>query len=350
MNLRERVIHFLQEEVDKQHIPGAVISVSYQNEILVQEAVGYRVVHPSLEPMKLDTVFDIASLTKVVATLPAILLLLERGKLHLEERVGSFLPDFNQFEKSAVTIKHLLTHTSGLPSHRQYYRQALQVDEIIQSICMEKLEFLPGTKVTYSDLGFILLSKLVEIITEERFDAFIKREIFDPLEMKETQFNPSFVKNRYAATEFSKKLQVYKQGIVHDENAEVMGGISGHAGLFSTLSDLTHFASMVERKGLYQGNRTLSEAAINLSLRNYTNHSQEQRGLAWLLKSSGMSPCGDLFSDRSYGHTGFTGTSIWFDPEINLHVIFLTNRVHFGRNDHILRVRPRLHNVIKAAI
>jgi CubicO group peptidase (beta-lactamase class C family) len=345
--MREKVLDFLQKEIQLNHIPGAVIHVSYQGECVLEEAVGNRVVYPHKEPMSINTVFDLASLTKLVATLPAILTLVEKGTLHLDDRISYFLPEFGRYGKADITIKQLLTHTSGLPAHREYFLENLTTEQILRRIYDEQLVAPIGEKVIYSDLGYITLYKLVEYVTNEHFADYVKREIFDKLEMTDTMFNPTFEKNRYAATEYSETLQDYKHGIVHDDNTESMGGISGHAGLFSTVRDLTKFTSMIENEGMAK-EQILSKASIELSRKNFTVLGHEYRGLGWILKSPTHSSCGDLFSESSYGHTGFTGTSIWFDPEIKLHVILLTNRVHFGRKDPILRLRPRLHNIIRS--
>lgn len=345
--MQTKVRSFLQKEIDQEHIPGAVIHISYQNKVILQEAIGNRVCFPTKALMMLDTVFDLASLTKVVATLPTLLKLLENGLIRLDDPVASFVPEFGRHGKETITVRHLLTHTSGLPAHKQYYLESLNTEQILARIYDQELEAPIGSKVIYSDLGLITLYKVIETVTGERFTDFVKREIFDPLDMQETSFNPAFDRSRYAATEFSEKLQEYKQGIVHDENTESMGGISGHAGLFSTVKDLAKYASMIENDGVYQGKRILSEAALQLARKNFTVFDQEHRGLGWILKSLTRSSCGDFFSDSSYGHTGYTGTSIWFDPEVKLHVILLTNRVHYGRTDAILRLRPRLHNLIR---
>lgn len=346
--MKTKVLDFLQKEVDLKHIPGAVIHISYQKQVVLQEAIGHRRVFPEKEPMELDTVFDLASLTKVVATLPVTLKLLENGDIRLDDPVSYFIPSFGQNGKESITIRHLLTHTSGLPAHKRYYLENLNAEQIFTKICQQELEASIGQKVIYSDLGLITLYRVIETITGEKFDKYVKQEIFEPLGMVDTGFNSIFPKHRFAATEYCEKLQDYKCGIVHDENTESMGGVSGHAGLFSTVSDLAKFASMIENNGVYQGKRILSEQALRLARQNFTPFDQEYRGLGWILKSPAYSSCGDFFSPFSYGHTGFTGTSIWFDPEIDLHVILLTNRVHFGRQDHILRIRPRLHNLIRA--
>jgi CubicO group peptidase (beta-lactamase class C family) len=346
--MQEKVIDFLQNEVELNHIPGAVIHVSHKGQVIMQEAVGNRVVFPEKAAMQLDTVFDLASMTKVVATLPAILKLMDEGEIRLDDRVSYFLPAFGQTGKEELTLRHLLTHTSGLPSHIEYFKGNLNTNQILERIYKQSLDYTTGERVVYSDLGLITLYNVLETVTSEKFTDFVGREIFTPLEMVETGYNPTFANERYAVTEFSEMLGDYKTGIVHDENTESMGGISGHAGLFAPVGDLAKFAQMIENNGVYNGKRILSEAALHLSRKNYTGFDAEHRGLGWILKSPTYSSCGDYFSEGSYGHTGFTGTSIWFDPEVELYVILLTNRVHFGRKPAILRLRPRLHNVIRS--
>ncbi|MBS4207907.1 serine hydrolase domain-containing protein [Bacillus sp. FJAT-50079] len=347
--MRNKVLSIIQKEIDLNHIPGAVITVSYQGKIILEEAIGHSAVYPKKSAMKMDTIFDLASLTKVVATLPMLLKLIDHGDIWLDDPVSYFIPEFAQQGKEAVRLRDLLTHTSGLPAHIQYYLEDLSTDEVMQRIYNQPLLYETGSKVVYSDLGFITLYKVIEVVTKQKFEQFVQSELFTPLEMFETGFNPSFPKERYAATEYSEKLASYKQGTVHDDNTELMGGISGHAGLFSTIRDLQNYATMIENNGIFKGKRVLSEAVTELSKRNYSRFDQEHRGLGWILKSPTLSSCGDIFSDQSYGHTGFTGTSIWFDPTIQLHMILLTNRVHFGREpNYIMRLRPRLHNLIRS--
>lgn len=343
------VLDYLEQEIKRNRLPGAVLHVSHRGQTVCQEALGYRSVFPTVAEMEVHTVFDIASLTKVVATLPIILKLVEEGKLSLYENVSKYFPEFGIYQKDQIKIVHLLTHTSGLIADRPYHQQKLNKAQILESICNEQLVSAPGEKVIYSDLGMILLYFLVELITEKPFEQITKEKIFEPLEMAETGFNPSFPVERYAATEFCTTRQEYKVGVVHDEKADVMGGVSGHAGLFTTVQDLANFASMIEMNGQYKNKRILSEAAVKLSKRNFTPALNEGRGLGWMMKSvDSYSASGELFSTASYGHTGFTGTSVWFDPEEDLHMILLTNRVHYGRKDYILDIRPKVHNMIRA--
>lgn len=346
--MKEQVVQFLEKEIKLNHLPGAVVQVMHKGEVVLRQAVGSRYVYPGeTASMTADTMFDLASLTKVVATLPAILKLMDEGEVRLDDPVTHFIPDFSKHHKECIKLRHLLTHTSGLPAHRQFYKNGLSADEVIAKVNDEECVASIGTEVIYSDLGYILLYHIIEKVTEQPFDKFLEKSFYHPLGMTETQFCPTFSRERYAATEYSETLIDYKFGIVHDDNAESMGGISGHAGLFSTMEDLTIFSQLIENEGTYKGKQFLSATALNLARSNFTEFSNEHRGLGWMRKSPTLASCGDYFSAESYGHTGFTGTSMWFDPAVNLNVILLTNRVHYGRQPHIIRLRPRLHNIIR---
>jgi CubicO group peptidase (beta-lactamase class C family) len=347
LTMNKAIREFIENEIKLDHIPGAVLLVSHQDQVICQEAFGYRTVYPSKLKMEFDTLFDLASLTKLIATLPAVLTLIERGKLLLRDRVARFIPEFAKNGKEDITIFHLLTHTSGLIAHRQFYEENLTTEQILERICDEQLVAPIGTQVIYSDLGFILLYKIIELVTSESFQDFVDREVFKVLGMKNTLFRPTDLANA-AATEFCPKRNQYKLGIVHDDNTDSMGGISGHAGLFSTAEDLSKFSRMIENNGGYEGGRLFSESLLKFTKLNHTPFAHDYRGLGWQLQHPLNASCGEIFSAQSYGHTGFTGTSIWFDPEINLHVILLTNRVHYGRQDWILRLRPLLHNLIRS--
>lgn len=345
--MRKALVDYLESEIEKKHIPGAVLLVSHKGNVILKEAIGYKQVFPEKKKMTTNTVFDLASLTKVVATLPAVLKLKDSGLLSLDDSVQKYIPGFSD---PAVTIKHLLTHTSGLPASKHYSQTNFTYDQVIQDINSMGGNETAGTEVVYSDLGFILLKEVVEEIVKEEYLSFLKRELFDPLQMSETSFNPKLPKDRYATTEFSKEINGYKCGEVHDENAYYMGGICGHAGLFSTIDNLSNFAQMIESNGSFKGKQLFNEETIALSKKNFTKELTEMRGLGWLLNGKGYNPCGDLFAENSYGHTGFTGTSIWFDPNKSLYIIMLTNRVHFGRHRHILSIRPHVHSIIQTTL
>ncbi|KRE86541.1 hypothetical protein ASG89_11080 [Paenibacillus sp. Soil766] len=346
-----KISNFIEQQIGEGHLPGAVLYIAQRGAEVMRQAYGSRVTYPETAPMSVDTVFDLASLTKVVATLPTVLQLMDQGKLSLADPIGVFLPQFRCHQEEPIRIVHLLTHSSGLRADIPGIRAMMHLsrDELVDLILKERPLHPPGTKVVYSDIGMIVLYLIIEIVTGEAFSTYLKRELFDPLEMSETGFCPTFEESRYAVTEFSEHRQAYKSGLVHDEKAELMQGVSGHAGLFSTVHDLANFTEMIRQKGVFKRRRLISKAAIELSSCNFTPCAQEFRGLGWLLRNpSSFQFSGDYASEHSFGHTGFTGTSLLFEPERDLQVIFLTNRVHFGRTDHILQIRPRLHNLILA--
>ncbi|HLR64636.1 MAG TPA: serine hydrolase [Pseudogracilibacillus sp.] len=345
--MRQEVLQFLQKEIDEKHIPGAVIQVQQNNELILQEAIGYRSIYEQKAAMTIDTMFDLASLTKVVATTTATLYLLDQGKIRLEDKVCQFIPDFIEEGKDMITLRHLLSHTSGLPAALQLPQGEITKEIIADTVCHTKLGNKVGEKVVYSDIGFVALYLVIEAITQEPFEQFIKNHILQPLKMSHTSFNPNQASYKFAKTEYADHLATYKNGLVHDENTERMGGISGHAGLFSTISDLGHYAQMILNEGLFEDRQFLSPHSIRLSRRNFTAFDPLHRGIGWELNGRYAASCGDYFPQNAFGHTGFTGTSMWFDPDINLAVTLLTNRVHYGRHPHMLSLRPRLHNMIR---
>ncbi|TWT25375.1 serine hydrolase [Planomicrobium sp. CPCC 101110] len=346
--MRDKAVSFLQREIDRQTTPGAVIRVKHKGRILLNEALGTNSLGKDKTELTTRHVFDMASLTKVMVTLPLVLQLLESGDIYLHDRVTTFFPEFAAHGKENIRIQQLLSHSSGLPSHRHYFEQKRTVQEIYSAICGEQLAYAPGTKVEYSDLGFILLMGIVEKATGKSIEECAQQHLFGPMGMNNTKYRPDYKRSQYAPTEWSERLQDHKYGIVHDENTESMGGVSGHAGLFSTLGDTAIFTDMLENDGMHAGRRILHPLWLKKSRENFTPFSDECRGLGWQLKDEGPGPMGDLMSPLSYGHTGFTGTSFYIDPVCETSVILLTNRVYFGRQDAIIRLRPRLHNIILA--
>ncbi|WP_060204442.1 serine hydrolase domain-containing protein [Sporosarcina koreensis] len=344
--MKETVRNFLQREIDLQVTPGAVIRVRHKGKIILDEAVGTNSLDADNVPITSSHLFDMASLTKVMVTLPAILQICETGEIHLHDKVATFIPSFQKLGKESVTIKQLLTHSSGLTAHQPYFERRLSAAQVLKEIDEEQLEYAPDTNVVYSDLGFILLMEIIEKVTGLKIDEYARLYLFEPMEMKDTGYQPVYGRQRYAPTEYYDHLQDHKYGIVHDDNTEFMGGISGHAGLFSTMEDLAVFTRMLENDGVHEGKKIIDPYWLALSKHNFTPFAEESRGLGWQLKGSGASPAGDLMSQVTYGHTGFTGTSFYIDPEQELTVMLLTNRVYFGRHLAMLRLRPRLHNII----
>ncbi len=344
----KRLDDFLQSEVNAHRLPGAVYALGIGPEVVHQHVVGYAEnLHGVMRPMKADTIFDLASLTKVTAALPSVLQLLDQGLVRLNDSVGLFLPQFADGNKSSVTIRHLLTHSSGLISHRNYYELASSRAELLKLVAGEALDVAPDTTVVYSDLGFILLAEVVEVVTGQRIDEYAAEHVFAPLGMSETLYCPDErLRARIAATEEFSNLGV-KVGVVHDENTYAMGGISGHAGLFAPLSDIIKYTQM----WLSGENPVLSEAVRKVAVRSHTDHLNGHRGLGWTCRHDAYDHMGDMWPETAVGHTGFTGTSIAFDPVSKLWMVLLTNDVHYGRqNKTIVRLRGRVHNMAAAAL
>jgi CubicO group peptidase (beta-lactamase class C family) len=294
-----------------------------------------------------------ASLTKVIATTPSVLMLCEQGKFRLDDPVSMFIPKFGAHGKHAITIRHLMSHTSGLPDHIQFWKEGLEGKQIIERICSLEIPEgnHPGKQVIYSDLGFILLGEIVERVTGMNIKQFSEEKVFRPLGMYDTGFAPpESLRHRIAATEYREDFGKVMWGEVHDENAHALGGIAGHAGLFSTAEDTAKYALMWLNNGRWGDTRILGKSTVLAAIKEQVNL-EERRCLGWMLKSMTFSSGGDFLSDVAYGHTGFTGTSLWCDPAQNLAIILLTNRVHSGRegNAHI-RLRARFANGVSAAI
>ena len=318
--------------------PGAVVVVGQGDKTLYEKAFGFRATVPDQEPMTLDTIFDLASLTKVVATTTAVMTLIEDGRLRLNDPVATHVPGFERYGKGSITIRHLLTHVSGLrPDVDLHEWQGY--DAAIELAKDEVPTAAPGEAFVYSDINFFLLGDIVTRLTGQSLDAYLKRVVFEPLGMKETGFGPSkLLVRRIAPTERCAFMDAWPckrpdvvplRGIVHDPTARRMGGIAGHAGLFSTARDLQRFARMLINGGELDGVRVLSAASVRAMTSPATPPGMtDVRGLGWDIDSRFSSNRGDLFPIGSFGHTGFTGTSLWIDPASGSYVIFLSSRLH----------------------
>ena len=338
----KKAVSFLHQSIENHEIPGAVALVKFQGEAILETSLGYSHFDRKIE-MSTDTIFDLASLTKVCATLPAILVLCEAGEISFDDKVSRFLPHFSN---ETISIKNLLTHTSGLPPFLDFYSKKFTTQEAVKVICQFAPFIKPNEQVIYSDLNFILLGHIVGKITGLPLNQFVEEAIYRPLGMKNTFYNPDHIsKETIAATEYNEEIQDYSWGVVHDENARNFGGISGHAGLFSNAHDLSLYTD------LFMGSTSapiLSPFTIEKTLHNYTKMIGEGRGIGWQLNTDGGA--GDLFPATGFGHTGFTGTSIWMDRLSQLSIILLTNRVHFGRKDHIIRIRKIFNNMVTSTL
>jgi CubicO group peptidase (beta-lactamase class C family) len=298
-----------------------------------------------------DTIYDAASLTKPVVTATLVALQVEAGRIGLDLPVARYIPEWNGGSnpdwRKAVTVRNLLTHSSGLPAHKEYFLTLHSKREFIAAICRDPLEYAPGTKTIYSDLGFILLGEILERATGKTVDQLAHEQIFAPLEMSGSTFNPpKGLLSRIAPTENDAAFRKRPlQGEVHDENAFAMGGVAGHAGLFTTAPDLAAFCQMLLNGGIYGHHRMLTRATIS----QFTAPQAlavNARTLGWMSPTPNSSS-GSYFSPRSFGHLGFTGTSIWIDPDRQLFIILLTNRVYPTReNDRIAAVRPAVHDAV----
>jgi len=335
--------------INNEAFPGAVYLIARKGVIVAHEALGYAVKTPFTREMTKNTIFDMASLTKVMATATSIMVLVEKGVLTLKERVADYFPEI-KWRYKEVTLWHLLTHTSGLPPFKPVHK--LGKEGIIKAILDSEQLCEPGKRVIYSDLGYILLGEIVKGVSGKPLDVFSRENIFLPLGMEDTMFNPpEHLKERIAATEFCKWRDRVLIGEVHDERAYALGGVAGHAGLFSKAFDAAIFAQMFLNLGKYNNVRVLSPPTVKKMTKNHTKGMGYRRGLGWLINSRGVTSSGDLLSTKAYGHTGFTGTSIWIDPKLKLLVVLLTNRVHPTReNEMLLKFRPLFHNAVVGAI
>jgi len=332
-------------------IPGAVLIVGHDGKILHRKAYGSRALVPEREAMTVDTIFDLASLTKVVATTSAAMKIFEDGKLRLSEKVTDYLSEF-QGGKSDITIRDLMTHFSGFRPDFDLDPPFSGYDAGIRRALIEKPQNPPGVRFVYSDTNFILMGEIVHRKSGKMLDEFTREQIFTPLGMVDTQFNPqASLRGRIAPTEIDAATGVPFRGVVHDPRARLMGGVAGHAGLFSTASDLSLFAEMMLGMGTRDGVRIFSPLTIQKFTSPETPPDQAVlRGFGWDIDSSYSSNRGELFPIGSYGHTGFTGTSMWIDPNTNSYVILLTNFVHPKAGKSLTALRSRVATIAAAAI
>jgi CubicO group peptidase (beta-lactamase class C family) len=299
-----------------------------------------------------DTIYDTASLTKPVVTTTLAAMLYERGQLDISAPVGRYLPEWtrgaNAEQRARVTVAHLLAHASGLPAHEGYFVKSKGRAEILARAVAQPLTYEPGSQTIYSDIGFILLGAIIESLTGRGLDELAKERIFAPLGMTNTMFRPpKSLRARIASTERTAARKQLVHGEVHDENAGAMGGVAGHAGMFSTGPDLAIFCQMLLNGGIYAHERILRRKTV-VEFTSANPLAANTRTLGWNVPTE-RSSSGQYFSKQSIGHTGFTGTSIWIDPTKELFVVLLTNaaRVHANLEDDLIRrVQPAIHNAI----
>ena len=327
----------LLEAVADSAFPGGVILAAKNGDIFLHKAFGYHT-YSKKKPVMRGNIYDLASITKVVATTSALMKLVDEKKLSLDDKVITYLPEFIGKQKiffdqkSKVTIRHLITHTSGLPPFKKYFLMDGNIQTKIDSIMNTEPEIPLNQKMIYSDIGLIVLGKIIESVSQSSLDEYVDSVVFKPLGMKTTFYNPPIEKiKRIIPTEYSSLYGETIIGYVHDENAKSIGGIAGHAGLFSTASDLSIFSQMMLNGGIYGWKRIFKSQSVTNFTKRANTIEGSSRALGWDTPS-GQSSGGVYLSASSFGHTGFTGTSLWIDPENQIFVILLTNAVHPNRN------------------
>ena len=339
----------IESAIASNKCPGGVLWVEHDGQSY-HKAFGDRALVPAREPMTENTIFDAASLTKVIATTPAIMWLIQRGQIKLDAPVNTYLPEFTGEGREAVTVRELLTHTSGLPPDIETKSDWHGQVEAIRKACAEKLENPPGTVFKYSDINFFLLGEIVQRVSRMPLEVFVRRKIFGPLHMTDTSFLPPVEKlPRIAPTEVVGG-QPWR-GVVHDPTSRKMGGVAGHAGLFTTASDLARYSRMLLNLGKLDGVRVLKPETVKLMTSVQTPPGMSaKRGLGWDIDTAFSGPRGNLFPVGSYGHTGWTGGSLWIDPGSRTFVIFLSNRNHPTEAGNVLALRHRLGTLAAEAL
>ena len=341
----------IEQAVQDDQIPGAVLMVGHNGQIVYQKAYGSRSLVPRKEAMTMDTIFDAASLTKVLATTSCVMKLVEEGKLRLVDKVTQYLPEY-QGGKSDITLKHLLTHFSGLRPDLDLKPEWHGYDTGIEKALIDKPVSPPGVQFVYSDINFILLGEIVRRVSNQTLPEYAQAKVFGPLGMTETMFlPPASLAGRIAPTEAVPSGAAPLRAVVHDETTRNMGGVAGHAGLFTTAADLAKFATMMLGLGEREGVRIFSPLTVRLFTSPQSPADQPiLRGYGWDIASPFSGNRGELFPVGSYGHTGFTGTSLWMDPATNSFVILLANSVHPNRRPPITSLRGRVASMAAAGL
>jgi len=329
--------------------PGGVLWVEHDG-VAYHKAFGNRALVPAVEPMTEDTIFDAASLTKVIATTPAMMLLIQRGQVQLDAPVTNYIPEFTGGGKEAITVRELMTHTSGLPPDIETKTDWHGEAEAVRKACAEELQSKPGTEFKYSDINFFMLGEIVQRVSGMPLEVFVHREIFAPLKMDDTGYLPPADKiPRIAPTEVVDGKPW--RGIVHDPTSRHMGGVAGHAGLFTTASDTARYARMLLNNGKLDGVRLFKPETVKLMTTVQSPPDiSAKRGLGWDIDSPYAGPRGNIFPVGSYGHTGWTGGSLWIDPFSKTFVIFMSNRNHPTEAGNVLPLRHQLGTLAAEAV
>jgi CubicO group peptidase (beta-lactamase class C family) len=309
--------------------PGAAVIVGRRGAVVYEQGFGALSWGAGATRVSTDSsIYDVASLTKVVATTTAAMILFDEGKIDLDEKVSRYVPDFAGGNREMATVRMLLAHRAGLPAGRELWRKAKNNPALAREMVVTtKLAYTPGTGMIYSDLGADILGWVVEAASGQTLDKFVSQRVFTPMGMRNTGFLPAdSLRSRIAPTEVNPPRGYPLRGEVHDENAHALGNVAGHAGLFSSAGDLAIFAQMMLNKGQYNGTRIVADSTVKL----FTEEVGRSRALGWEV-GNGQHGAGDYFDEHAFGHTGYTGTSLWIDPDRDMFVVLLTNRVHAAR-------------------
>jgi uncharacterized protein YbbC (DUF1343 family)/CubicO group peptidase (beta-lactamase class C family) len=362
-----RIDAAVEEAIGRKETPGAVVLAARRGRVVWRKAYGARVLVPQRETMTTDTIFDAASLTKVVATATSIMILVERGQVRLSDPLSRHLPEMKEGGREQITIEELLTHRAGYAPDFDLREQWTGYDEAMRRLTTERLRHAAGTRFVYSDIGYIALGEVVKRVSGEPLDVFARKHIFEPLGMRDTGFAPhASLRPRIAPTEQRRAQAAYLggkpeaagaegerwlRGEVHDPTAFRMGGVAGHAGLFSTADDLALYCQMIMNGGSYGNVRILSPLGVAAMTRPRAVLADgSARALGWDVVSSFSSNRGDLFPLGSFGHTGFTGTSLWLDPASDTFVVFMSNRVHPDGRGDVGELRGRVASIVASSL
>jgi uncharacterized protein YbbC (DUF1343 family)/CubicO group peptidase (beta-lactamase class C family) len=341
-----RIDTTVADAIAARQLPGAVVLVGRGDTVVFRKAYGLRAVAPASEPMTLDTIFDLASLTKVVATTSAMMMLVEDGKVRLVDTVASFIPEFGKYGKERITVRDLMTHVSGLRPDVDL-GDAWEGHDAAINLAAEEIPMAPaGRRFIYSDINYFLLGEIVSRVSRTPLDLFVKQRLFTPLGMNDTMFKPPrALYGRIAPTQ-----PATLRGVVHDPTARRMGGVAGHAGLFSTAADLSVFCRMLLNGGAVGPARVLSPLAVERMTAPAASAESNVRGLGWDIDSSYSSNRGEFLPLGSFGHTGFTGTSLWIDPATRVYVVFLSNRVHPDGRGDVTPLRAKVASIVASSL
>ncbi len=348
----QKSINFIRQAVENSQIPSAALAIGDRNHVYVKEVFGKTSYTENSSPVRTDTSYDMASLSKLMSTTMITLRFIADGIMDLADTLPHYLGNAVPKDKEEITLFQLMTHTSGFPAHIMLSSHLSDSDAVTDFLLHYPLEYVPGTRVVYSCMGFILLGKILEKISGKSLDILAREQVFEPLGMNHTGYHRidgSISTENTVYTERDAETGNWLCGQVHDENARFLNGVAGNAGIFSTLEDCIRFASMLSSHGTLNGEIYLPKTIFDTAIQNYTPGMGENRGLGFHLANGYQSYSGQFSDQKSFGHTGFTGTHMLVSPESGLYVILLTNRVHPTRDNLcMLRIRKILHTLATA--